>query len=195
MPVYDPSDPSAGEEAPPRGSPYLIDGKASRAPSLAEVALRGVMRRASPLATDGFSSSQGMSSGQGNESKDGDVDLDTLLGLAPGDAASLPDSIRRLISDSHTLLESESGPRRCTICRSAYIVPRTEWLEWWRVSKNKVRPGGSGDGENSRGTSFAHPLGEIEARQAIAARDRVESLVPFVRRGCSWACVPPKSTA
>lgn len=42
--------------------------------------------------------------------------------------------------------------QKCSVCRKIYVVPRTEWLEWWSV-----------EGEGG---------------------------LPFLRRGCSWGCVP-----
>ena len=47
---------------------------------------------------------------------------------------------------------NESGGQTCTICDIDFIIPRTEWVEWW------CKEGGPA--------------------------------VPFLRRGCSWACVP-----
>lgn len=58
----------------------------------------------------------------------------------------------------HKLLQrtyylSESGGQQCTMCGTGFIIPRTEWMEWWTRGGN------------------AEPL-------------------PFIRRGCSWACFP-----
>ena len=52
-----------------------------------------------------------------------------------------------------------AGGQECSICGGFYIVPRTEWLEWW----HDVR---------------------------IARYESQARSIPFIRRGCSWACTP-----
>ncbi|XXH02331.1 hypothetical protein Hte_008704 [Hypoxylon texense] len=65
-----------------------------------------------------------------------------------------------------------SGDLPCSICGRKVMVPVTHWIEWWEIGyKDKdrtganleVRPVGSGDNERA---------------------------VPFLRRGCSWKCLP-----
>jgi Leucine Rich repeats (2 copies) len=57
------------------------------------------------------------------------------------------------------------GDPECTVCGRAFIVPRVEWLEW------RALPGRIGGGEE---------LAEGRWREVA---------IPWMRRGCSWACV------
>ena len=63
-----------------------------------------------------------------------------------------------------TLYLKEAGGRECSVCGREYIVPRTEWVEWWCL----LPPNSSGKHES--------------------ALDRSGVPIPFLRRGCSWAC-------
>jgi len=73
--------------------------------------------------------------------------------------------------------KKESGGSKCTICQRNFILPRTEWIEWWEIAKNL----------DQAVPSAASPL-----RQRENDRDILESMVPLIRRGCSWKCVPAK---
>ncbi|TVY53542.1 Glucose-repressible alcohol dehydrogenase transcriptional effector [Lachnellula cervina] len=80
--------------------------------------------------------------------------------------------------------KKESGGSKCTICKRNFIVARTEWIEWWEIAKildHKTLAGMA---------SAASPL-----RQKENERDVLESMVPLIRRGCSWLCVPAKEEA
>jgi len=70
--------------------------------------------------------------------------------------------------------KKESGDTNCTICKRSFIVARTEWIEWWEISKAEEHL-----------VSAASPLREMENE-----RDVLERMVPLMRRGCSWLCVP-----
>jgi hypothetical protein len=78
---------------------------------------------------------------------------------------------------ARAVAKKESGGSRCTICRRSFIIPRTEWLEWWEIARNV---------ELSIATA-ATPLGQLEN-----SRGAVEKMVPLIRRGCSWLCMPKK---
>lgn len=74
-----------------------------------------------------------------------------------------------------------SGPTLCTICNRSFVVPRTEWIEWWEIEKvskkdRLVRVPTSSDANKPR-----HMENE---------RDAAEKLIPLIRRGCSWLCLP-----
>lgn len=80
-----------------------------------------------------------------------------------------------------TAAVKESGGSKCTICKRNFIVPRVEWIEWWEIAKvldHKTIAGMA---------SAASPL-----RQKENERDVLESMVPLIRRGCSWLCAPAK---
>lgn len=86
-------------------------------------------------------------------------------------------------SSLHELLvkaaeKKESGGSKCTICARSFIIPRTEWIEWWEIAKVL---------ENNSTASAASPLRQMENE-----RDVLEKMVPLMRRGCSWMCVPEK---
>jgi hypothetical protein len=75
--------------------------------------------------------------------------------------------------------KKDSGGSKCTICSRNFIVPRAEWIEWWEIAKildHKTIAGMA---------SAASPL-----RQKENERDVLESMVPLIRRSCSWLCVP-----
>jgi hypothetical protein len=133
---------------PPSSSPQLIRGRASNAPSLLELALKKWSH--TPQLPD----------------------MSEWLGYEP------PEQLGRIMDDAKILRETEAEVRDCTICARQFIVPRTEWLEWWQISKVQ---------ENKDLASAASPLRHMENR-----RDQIESLVPFIRRGCSWRCLPQR---
>lgn len=76
--------------------------------------------------------------------------------------------------------KKEAGGTRCTICKRVFIIPRTEWIEWWEIGKCA---------DNKGMASAASPLRQMENE-----RDVVERMVPLMRRGCSWLCVPDTAT-
>jgi len=73
-------------------------------------------------------------------------------------------------------IQQESGGTQCTICGRDFIIPRTEWIEWWEIAKCV---------EKKAMQSAAIVLDQWENK-----RDVIESMVPLMRRGCSWLCVP-----
>ena len=82
--------------------------------------------------------------------------------LLPRDASPhLIDLVKR------TFKLRESGGQKCTVCSKPFIVPRTEWVEWWYVNPDSDEEGEQA-GENVG-------LGS-------------EPAIPFLRRGCSWRC-------
>jgi len=99
--------------------------------------------------------------------------LPFLANFLPEDS---PSSLHELLTKAAE--RKESGGSKCTICARSFIIPRTEWIEWWEIAKvvdNNVTAGGA----NS-------------SRQMENERDVLESMVPLMRRGCSWLCVPEK---
>ena len=73
--------------------------------------------------------------------------------------------------------KKESGGTKCTTCNRDFIIPRTEWIEWWEISRIN----------DKAMASAASPLREMENE-----RDVLEKMVPLMRRGCSWLCVPER---
>ncbi|KAK1837104.1 CCR4-NOT transcription complex subunit 6-like-B [Podospora conica] len=70
----------------------------------------------------------------------------------------------------------DMGGQSCCVCKREMVVPATEWVEFREL--RRVKMGDDGIGE----TSEHHPTG----------KNREECLVPFLRRGCSWHCIPFK---
>lgn len=85
-----------------------------------------------------------------------------------------PEHLPRLLTAASA--KKESGGTKCTICKRSFIIPRTEWIEWWQITSMA---------EGKGMASAASPLRQIENE-----RDVVESMVPLMRRGCSWLCLP-----
>ncbi len=101
------------------------------------------------------------------------LDVASWLGYDP------PERLARIIEDAKVLRETEAESRQCTICKRLFVISRTEWIEWWQMSKVQ---------ESRALASAASPLRQMENR-----RDEVESMVPLMRRGCSWECLPGKA--
>ena len=74
-----------------------------------------------------------------------------------------PKHLRQLLQKTWTL--REAGGQDCSVCGKGYIIPRTEWIEWWYCVPHK----------QPRLESFWGPFTH-------------RTPVPLLRRGCSWAC-------
>ncbi|KAL0937305.1 leucine-rich repeat domain-containing protein [Colletotrichum truncatum] len=97
------------------------------------------------------------------------------------DLNDLPDYIPGSMANLRALLERaadqrETGGLTCSICKKPFVVPTTQWLEWWQVcfieSKQKE------DGH------------VLKARPWTDLDEENDGAVPFLRRGCSWKCGP-----
>ncbi|KAI0476044.1 hypothetical protein GGR56DRAFT_448967 [Xylariaceae sp. FL0804] len=61
---------------------------------------------------------------------------------------------------------ANSGDLPCSICGRRVIVPTAEWMEWWDI-------------------------GRLPAPSQLDAKtSNAENAIPFLKRGCSWKCVP-----
>jgi hypothetical protein len=96
--------------------------------------------------------------------------------LATSILGDVPEHIPEILANA--VSKKESGGSKCTICKRNFFIPRTEWIEWWGIAK-VLNPGPV--------QSAASPLRQMENE-----RDVLESMVPLMRRGCSWLCVPEK---
>ena len=61
----------------------------------------------------------------------------------------------------------EAGGKTCSVCGNEYIIPRTEWIEWWYCIPEQ---------------------GYLGASQTSRLQAMNRTPVPLLRRGCSWAC-------
>lgn len=84
--------------------------------------------------------------------------LSQLPFLIPDDC---PDHLSQLLQKTWAL--KEAGGKGCSVCGNEYIIPRTEWIEWWYCIPH----------QGSRG-----PISQAMHRMPV----------PLLRRGCSWAC-------
>ncbi|RFU28154.1 hypothetical protein B7463_g8187, partial [Scytalidium lignicola] len=96
------------------------------------------------------------------------LQLPYLQTFLPDDS---PEKLHTLLS--RAAISKASGGNKCTICGRNYIIPRTEWIEWWRITRLAE--------DNRMPTTL---------RQTENFRDIIESTVPLIRRGCSWLCGP-----
>lgn len=99
--------------------------------------------------------------------------LSQLPFLTPDDA---PTSIVPALKDTWRL--KQQGGQRCTICGAQYIIPRTEWVEWWQLTYRQREKSKRMQGEDQRP--------DEESNYALYT---INGPVPLLRRGCSWACV------
>ena len=72
------------------------------------------------------------------------------------------------------------GGQSCCVCKRDMVVPATEWVEFRELDRVKMENNGQ---LPSAGDALEHHR---------AGRNREECLVPFLRRGCSWHCIPLK---
>ena len=86
--------------------------------------------------------------------------LSQLPFLVPDDC---PQHLTQLLQKTWKL--KEAGGKSCSVCGNEYIIPRTEWIEWWYCIPE----------QGSRG-----PIDSSLAMHRMP--------VPLLRRGCSWAC-------
>lgn len=85
--------------------------------------------------------------------------LSQLPFLIPNDS---PQHLIQLLQMTWKL--KEAGGKICSVCGNEYIIPRTEWIEWWYCIPEQV------------------------SRQWDSTLATHGMPVPFLRRGCSWAC-------
>ncbi|CRG85706.1 hypothetical protein PISL3812_02732 [Talaromyces islandicus] len=64
----------------------------------------------------------------------------------------------------------DAGGMSCSVCHRSFVIARTEWIEWWDCAtyENGLK------GPRTSGAEL-RPL-------------------PFLRKGCSWGCVPTTET-
>lgn len=89
--------------------------------------------------------------------------------LPPNAPAHLAPLLRRIVEQGDS--NNNMGDLPCSVCQQGAIVPMTQWIEWWSLSRIET---------NQR-----------MVREQQLAFDQDEKAVPFLRRGCSWGCQPP----
>lgn len=98
-----------------------------------------------------------------------------------------PDTLKSCLKRTWKL--KQEGGQRCSICKSIYIIPRTEWIEWWRV------PTGAAPDCSAKNFSLPIPINlGMPIPSSELTMSLVGSVVPFVRRGCSWSCISEETS-
>ncbi|KAI1634727.1 hypothetical protein F4809DRAFT_651637 [Biscogniauxia mediterranea] len=67
---------------------------------------------------------------------------------------------------------ANSGSVPCSVCKRNVMMPTAQWIEWWDLS-----------------VSVMNQKGPLKARLPLSSHPD-ERAVPFLRKGCSWKCVP-----
>ncbi|KAI1486046.1 hypothetical protein F5X96DRAFT_275504 [Biscogniauxia mediterranea] len=67
---------------------------------------------------------------------------------------------------------ANSGSVPCSVCKRGVMMPTAQWIEWWDLS-----------------VSVMNQKGPLKARLPLSSHPD-ERAVPFLRKGCSWKCVP-----
>ncbi len=75
-------------------------------------------------------------------------------------ADDCPPYLTQLLQQTWKL--KEAGGKNCSVCGNDYIIPRTEWIEWW------------------------YCIPELDSKGWLL--ESFGAPVPLLRRGCSWAC-------
>ncbi|KUL91486.1 hypothetical protein ZTR_01477 [Talaromyces verruculosus] len=79
-------------------------------------------------------------------------------------SAEYPEPVIRLLRKAISV--RNAGGMSCSVCHRSFVIPRTQWIEWWDCATY----------ENG-----------LKSPRAPGAELRP---LPFLRRGCSWGCVP-----
>lgn len=79
-------------------------------------------------------------------------------------SAESPEPVIRLLRQAISV--RNAGGMTCSVCHRSFVIPRTQWIEWWDCATYE------------NGLKFPRASG-AELRP-----------LPFLRRGCSWGCVP-----
>lgn len=79
-------------------------------------------------------------------------------------SAEYPELVIRLLRQAISV--RNAGGMSCSVCHRSFVIPRTQWIEWWDCTTYE------------NGLKFPR-TSSAELRP-----------LPFLRRGCSWECVP-----
>ncbi|KAI1309618.1 hypothetical protein F5Y03DRAFT_67181 [Xylaria venustula] len=87
--------------------------------------------------------------------------------------AQAPSSVLQTIEriTTQSTLNGNSGTLPCSICGRQITTPTAQWIEWWNIAKAE------------------HKTGEGFALEPLSTNTE-ENAIPFLKRGCSWNCVP-----
>ncbi|KAI1211896.1 uncharacterized protein F4807DRAFT_380459 [Annulohypoxylon truncatum] len=89
----------------------------------------------------------------------------------PNSPQSIIDALNRVAEQSDA--NANSGNLTCSVCKRRVAVPMTEWIEWCLVGDINT---------------------DAVMRAEKACDGQTQLAVPFLRRGCSWKCLPEVMT-
>ncbi|KAF7125940.1 hypothetical protein CNMCM5793_002299 [Aspergillus hiratsukae] len=89
--------------------------------------------------------------------------------ISESEMIGYPELMVRLLRQAQGV--RNAGGRSCSICHRSFVIPRTEWIEWWDCS------------------TYENGL-----KRPRCPGEQLRPL-PFRRFGCSWACVPEAEEA
>lgn len=97
-----------------------------------------------------------------------------------GDMSSEPDILATVVTAAAQSRYRDD--QRCAVCNKFFVIPRTQWIEFFYHTYGcfNGRRGFIEPGTESRADSIVTPQ-----RAKI-----LENLIPCLRSGCSWKCVP-----
>lgn len=84
--------------------------------------------------------------------------------LLASDLSDFPAPVVQLLGRARDI--RDAGGRSCSVCHRSFVISRAEWIEWWDC------------------TTYESGL-----KGPRLSGEKLRPL-PFLRRGCSWACVP-----
>ena len=97
--------------------------------------------------------------------------------LPPDAPARFPAVLERLAAQAEDNWGAGAAGMPCGVCGRRAVAPTTAWVEWWVMSHQRA----------CVDTTSRWPYNLSAA--GVGARPP-ESFIPFLRRGCSWACGP-----
>jgi hypothetical protein len=109
------------------------------------------------------------------------------LALAKAAVSATADELADKLSDAPEHIRNcareavgiaESGGYECSICGQKMITPRLRWLEWRTVFIQNIIEDG----------------GKLIAQNHAPHSNGKDYHVPFIRMGCSWKCLPVRTT-
>ncbi|KAJ5601339.1 Leucine-rich repeat typical subtype [Penicillium lagena] len=90
--------------------------------------------------------------------------LPALDQVSPSELAEYPALVIPLLQRAKEV--RATGGRVCSVCKGNFVIPRSEWVEWWDCTPHE--------------NGLKRPRASAEMMRPL----------PFRRVGCSWACVP-----
>lgn len=96
-----------------------------------------------------------------------------------GDMADEPDILATAVTAAAQSRYRDG--QHCAVCKKFFVIPRTQWVEFFYYNNGEFNDGGA---EKVPSPTSADPT-------VTPSREKIlENLIPCLRSGCSWKCVP-----